>query len=264
VTPSELYQAGQLAAALDAALADVKQHPTDTQRRGLLCELLCCAGEWERADRQLDTITQQQPKAAVALTEFRQLIRAETARKQCFEEGCVPEFLAEPTPVLQLHLRASIAIRENQLAEAAQLLEQADELRVRPGGTCDGQAFDDLRDLDDLTSSFCEVLTSTGKYYWIPWETIESLEFEAPEAPRDLLWRRAQIVVTGGPEGVVFIPTLYPLTAATNDDQFRLARRTDWQGQPGEPVRGIGLRMLLVGEHDRTILQIQKLEFQKA
>lgn len=263
MTPSELYQAGQLTAAIDAALADVKQHPTDTQRRGLLCELLCCAGQWERADRQLDTITQQQPKTAVALTEFRQLIRAELARKEFFEEGRVPEFVAEPSPVLQLHLRASIAIRENRQAEAAELLAQADQMRFRPRGTCDGQAFDDLRDLDDLTSSFCEVLTTAGKYYWVPWETIESIEFQKPENPRDLLWRRAQIVVTGGPEGVVFVPALYPLSPPSDDEQFRLGRRTDWRGQPGEPIRGVGLRMLLVGEHDLTILQINELQFQK-
>ena len=76
-------------------------------------------------------------------------------------------------------------------------------------GTCDDQPFDDLRDLDELTASFFEVLTSTGKYFWIPLERVDTVEFRAWERPRDLLWRRAHMVVRGGPDGEVYLPVLY-------------------------------------------------------
>jgi type VI secretion system protein ImpE len=264
MTPSELYQAGKLTDAVDAALAAVKQHPTDTARRGLLCELLCFTGAWERADKQLDAIGLQDPQAIVGLSLVRQLIRAEIARQQFLEEGHVPEFVGLPSAALKLHLQASIALRESKPAEAAALLAQAEEQRVHPRGTCDGQSFADLRDLDDMTSCFCEVLTSTGKYFWIPWETVELIEFRPPERPRDLLWRRAHMVVTGGPDGEVFLPALYPLTWKNGDDQLRLGRGTDWRGQEGEPVRGTGLRMLLIGEQDRTILELKEIQFQNA
>lgn len=263
MTASELYRAGQLTAAVEAALSDVKQHPMDTARRGLLCELLCYVGAWERADKQLDAMGQQDPQAFVGLSMFRQLIRAETARQQCFEEGRLPEFVGEVTPVLRLHLQAGIALRENKPAEAAALLAQADQQRVQPRGTCDGQTFADLRDLDDLTASFCEVLTSTGKYFWIPWESVELIEFRPPERPRDLLWRRAHMVVSGGPDGEVFLPTLYPATAKSDDDQLRLGRGTDWRGAEGQPIRGVGLRMFLVGDQEKTILQMKELQFQQ-
>jgi type VI secretion system protein ImpE len=257
MTPSELYQAGQLTAAINAGLADVKKHPTDTARRGLLCELLCFAGAWERADKQLDTIGQQEPLAIPRISLFRQLIRAELARQQFFAEGRLPEFLGEPTPVLRLHLQASIALRENKPAEAAALLTQAEEQRLPPRGECDGQAFEDFRDLDDFSASFFEVLTSTGKYYWIPIEAVEVAEFRPPERPHDLLWRRTHMVVTDGPDGEVFLPTIYPLTFASGDDQLRLGRGTDWRGQEGEPVRGVGLRMFLVGDQEKTILELK-------
>lgn len=262
MTPSELYQAGQLTTAVEVALADVKKHPTDTARRGLLCELLCFTGAWERADKQLDAIGQQDAQAIPGVSLLRQLVRAEVARQECFEAGRLPDFLGEPTPVLRFHLQASIALRERQPAEAAALLAQAETLRVPARGTCDGQAFDDLRDLDDLTASFFEVLTSTGKYFWIPLETVELIEFRPPERPRDLLWRRAHMVVNNGPDGEVFLPALYPLTFQSSDDQLRLGRGSDWRGQEGEPVRGVGLRMFLLGEQSKTILELKELQFQ--
>lgn len=261
MTARELYQAGQLTAAIDAALAEVKTHPTDTARRGLLCELLCFTGAWERADKQLDTIAHQDPQVAVGLALFRQLLRAEVVRQQCFEEGRVPEFLAEPTPAVRLHLQALAAIRAGQPAEAAQLLDQAEQQRVHVSGYCDTQPFDDFRDLDDLTACFFEALTSNGKYYWIPIDAVETIEFRPPERPRDLLWRRARLCVAGGTEGEVFLPALYPLSFQSSDDQLRLGRGTAWGEEEGAPVRGIGQRMFLVGDSDRSILEMNALRF---
>ena len=39
---------------------------------------------------------------------FRQLIRSEQARQQFFQDGRVPEFIDQPTPDLELHLKASM------------------------------------------------------------------------------------------------------------------------------------------------------------
>ena len=50
------FQAGRLSEAVTAALAEVKARPGDTARRLFLAELLCFAGELERADRQLDVV----------------------------------------------------------------------------------------------------------------------------------------------------------------------------------------------------------------
>ncbi len=264
MTPSELYQAGRLDEAIAASLAEVKKHPADTSRRGFLCELLCFAADWERADRQLETILQQDPSTAAGLSLFRQLVRAELWRQQFFEEGRVPELLTEPTPLLQLHLRASIALREGGVSEAAQLLREAEDQRPRISGQCDGQSFSDWRDLDDLTACVFEVLTSTGKYFWVPFERVELIEFHAPERPRDLLWRRAHMIVTEGPDGEVFLPTIYPSTRHRTDDQLRLGRGTDWEGEEGGPVRGVGQRMFLVGDEDRSIMDLKEVRYNVA
>ena len=197
----------------------------------------------------------------VGVSMFRQLLRAETARQQFFREGRVPEFLGEVTPVLQRHLEASICLREGDAPQAARILADAEARRPHVQGVCDGTAFDDLRDLDDLTAPLLEVLTSTGKYFWVPLERIESLEFHPPQRPRDLLWRRVHMVVTGGPDGEVFLPVLYPNTHAARDDQLRLGRATEWSGGDEAPVLGVGQRIFLVGDEDKTVMELKQIEF---
>ncbi len=223
---SELFQAGRLGEAIAAATDQVKRNPTDASRRGLLAELLCFAGELEKADRQLDALGELDPQSVLGITMFRQLIRAEQARRQFFTEGRVPELLDQPGERLELHLAASIRIREGQQGEAAALLARAEELRPRSQVVSEGQAFDDIRDLDDLTASFFEVCTTNGKYYWIPMERVELIEFRPPVRPRDLLWRRVHMVVAGGPDGEVYLPALYAGTHAETEDQLRLGRST--------------------------------------
>ncbi len=255
----QLYAAGQLADAVAAAGEEVKRHPTDSGKRAFLCELLCFAGEIERADRLLDVLGHQEPKVAVEVATFRQILRAEQARQQFYGEGRLPEFLEPPSQRLKYHLEASIRLREENAAEAAKLLQQAEAERPAASGACNGRAFDDFRDIDDLAASFFEVLTSTGKYYWVPIERVELIEFHAPRRPRDLLWRSAHMIVRGGPDGEVFIPTLYAGTHAESDDRLRLGRMTDWRGGVGAPIRGIGQRTFLVGEESLSILELQEL-----
>jgi type VI secretion system protein ImpE len=257
----EHYQAGRLGEALTALRAEVKSAPADQSRRGLLCELLCFAGELERADTQLDTLAEQDPQGMVTIALFRQLVRAEQARQQFYAEGRLPEFLDQPTDHLKMHLEASIRLREGQPAEAARLLAEAEAQRPKVSGTCDGRPFADFRDLDDLTAPVFEVLTSNGKYYWVPIDRVELVEFREAVRPRDLLWRRAHMIVRGGADGEVFLPSLYAGSHAETDDALRLGRATDWTGGDGTPVRGKGQRTFLVGEDSAAILDLKELTF---
>jgi type VI secretion system protein ImpE len=257
----ERYQAGDLGGAIAEAVEEVKRHPGDPDRRGLLCELLCFAGELERADTQLDALAHQNPGVALGVSLLRQLVRAELARRQFHAEGRVPEFLEPPGESVRLALEASIEQREGRADGAADRLARAEALRPRAPGLEGGRPFDDFRDLDDLTAGVLEVLTSNGKYYWIPIDRVELVEFRPPERIRDLLWRRARMVVRGGPDGEVYLPVIYAGTLAEADDQLKLGRATDWRGGDGTPVRGVGQRTFLVGEEARPILELGTLEF---
>ena len=91
-----------------------------------------------------------------------------------------------------------MALRAGDVAEAARQAEAAEATRPRAPGKHGDAAFDDLRDADDLLAGSFEVLTTTGKYFWIPTERVLALEFHAPKRPRDLLWRRASMSVGQG------------------------------------------------------------------
>ena len=90
----------------------MKAAPTDIDARLLLCDLLCFDNQLERADRQLDVVVQQDSGLVAGIGLYRQLIRAEIARRDVFESGRVPEFLNGVTDVLKLHVQPSIALRE--------------------------------------------------------------------------------------------------------------------------------------------------------
>lgn len=261
-TASELYESGDLDGAIEALIGEVKAHPADVDRRGFLAELLCFAGALERADLQLDALTRQQPEAGLGAALFRQLIRAEQARRQWFAEGRVPTFVDGPSEHMRLLMEAAVAAREGNAEAAATLAADAEDKRDRVAGFVGESPFDDFRDLDDLIGGVMEILTSNGQYYWVPVARILDLEFSPPQRPRDLLWRRAHVMVAGGPEGEVFIPALYAPVAEA-DGRTRLGRTTEWSGE-ATPVRGLGQRMFLIGSEAVPIMQIETLRFTAA
>ena len=260
-TPSDHFESGQLSEAIEALNAEIKAKPADVAKRNFLAELLCFAGNVERADRMLDIIGDQDPAAAVGIALFRQLLRGELARQEFFSQGRVPELLDGAPAHVELLLRASVAVRDGNLAEAGRLATEAEQARPQVYGTMDGKPFDDMRDVDDLVAGVFEVVTSTGKYYWIPIERVNLVEFRKPERTRDLYWRRALMDVEQGPDGEVYLPVTYSAVGHDVDDRTRLGRVTDWVGEDGEPVRGLGQRTYLVGEDAVPILQIETIRF---
>ncbi len=261
-----LFQDGKLSDAVAAANAAVRKAPADIGARILLAELLLFAGNIERADVVLDASAELDVTAAVVVAEFRQLLRGETARRQLFSEGRVPEFLGEPTPAQRLALAAVVALRAGDPAQAASHAAQAEAARVHPRGTANGVGFDDMRDADDVLATCFEVITTTGKYFWIPPERVLSIVLHPMKRPRDLFWRRATMQVADGPDGEIYLPSIYPPLATGADtlpDAIRLGRATDWQqiGAAG-PTRGLGAVTFLVGEEAMTWRELESLTFQ--
>jgi type VI secretion system protein ImpE len=264
MTPGALFQAGRLDDAIAAANAAVRAAPAEAGPRLLLAELLLFQGNAQRADTLLDALTTMEPAVAVPVAAFRQLLRAEEARRQVWMDGRVPEFLGAPPGHVMRLLEALVALRAGDAPAAARLAAEAEAARPPASGTLNGVAFDDFRDADDLCAGYFEVLTTTGKYFWIPTERIIEAEFHPPQRPRDLFWRRVTMSVREGPEGDVFIPALYLPHDAAQPDPIRLGRATDWTGGEGGPVRGLGQRMFLVGEEGRTVMELASLTFSGA
>src|SRR5438105_2775459 len=89
-TAKELLAAGELRAAIEELTREVKSNPADTSRRTFLFELLCFAGEWDRAERQLDVIGHQSVQAEVGVQAYRNNLKAERDRRRLFSDGLQP------------------------------------------------------------------------------------------------------------------------------------------------------------------------------
>ena len=69
--------------------------------------------------------------------------------------------------------------------------------------------------------------------------------------------------VANGPDGEVYLPAIYvaddPLTEA-----LRLGRETDWRETEGAPVRGVGQRLLIIGEDAVPMMDLGTFRFDVA
>ena len=257
----ELFNAGSLTKALAAATDVVRNDPTNTDGRFVLAELLCFRGEFDRADSHLDTITNQDPSTAIGVSLMRHLIRAETWRRECFDQGRLPEFLSEPSEAIQLHLQLLVALREHDAPRAAELTQTIEDVRPHVTGTRQESAFDDFRDTDDVCCAFLEVLTSNGKYYWVPHDDVSQMEVHEPKRPCDVLWPRATMATKSSFDGDVYLPAIYEATRRSEDEALLLGREAAWE-ESDPPVRGLGMRTFWVGDDAIPLLNFGAVVFE--
>ena len=262
-TAKELLDGGDLEGAIQQLTLDVKSNTLDEQLRTSLFELLCFAGDFERAERQLDVIGHQSAKAEIGVQVYRNNIKAEVARRRLFSDGLHPHFLNEPPAYVDLHLDAVNRIREGNLREARDLLDRAEEERPAFGGKFNGREFKDFRDYNDLVGPVLELIVR-DEYVWLPIEQIRRIEMNEPQQLRDLMWTPARIEADDGTIGEVFIPALYPDSSGHPSDQVKLGRMTDWKEVGEDVCLPVGLRLFLIDGDDKAILEVRSVEFSSA
>jgi type VI secretion system protein ImpE len=76
MSAQELLRTGQLKEAVAAILTEVRDNPADHRRRTFLFELLCFAGEFERAGKHLGVLADETPDAGVGALLYRSAVSA--------------------------------------------------------------------------------------------------------------------------------------------------------------------------------------------
>jgi len=234
MTARELYHAGQLGAAIQALGAELRDNPTDVKRRTFLFELLCFAGEYDRARKHLDILAGQGPDSATGALLYLAALNADRMRTDLFEKRDYPEVHDSDQPV---------------------------------SGTLNGKPFQALEDADPRIGPRLEIYAA-GQVMWLPLAHVASLEMEAPKRLRDLLWSPA--LLHTGPAfkdkelGEVLIPALAPLSFRHKDDAVRLGRATVWEEQENGDIIPFGQKMLLVDGEDFPLLEVRELEITSA
>ncbi len=225
-----LYRAGQLKPAIDALGDELKKQPLDTKRRTFLFELLCFAGEYDRASKQLDILSDSSKEAAAGAMLYRSALHAERTRQEMFAEDKLPLSSAHPSSRGQLN----------------------------------GVDFDKLSDADPRIGAHVEAFIA-GSYTWIPFAYIESVETEPPKRLRDLLWMPAILHTTEDFRlqdlGEVLLPVLSPLSWKSSDDAVRLGRSTVWESDPKYGEVPLGQKLLLRGDEEEPFLEMRSLNF---
>jgi type VI secretion system protein ImpE len=233
-TARELFDSGQLNLAIEALGQELREHPSDAQRRTFLFELLCFAGNWDRADKQLEILAGSDPSGTkdrrLGALLYRAAISAERTRHEKF---------AAKTPV-----NASAPV----------------------SGSLNGREYQSIEDCDPRIGARLEVLAGES-YMWIPLEQIESIEMAPPKRLRDLLWAPATIHSTsgfeGGDLGEVLLPVLSPFSSTHLDDAVRLGRSTVWEtGVDGVEIP-FGQKMLIADGEEIPLLELRKLEIRR-
>ena len=227
-----LYQAGRLDEAIQALAGALRDDPGNVRQRTFLFELLCFAGELDRAEKHLDVIAGASPEAEMGALLYHSALHAERTRQAMFLAGDSPH--------------------AGNGAPAGQSLS----------GTLNGNPFQSISDVDPRIGARLEVFAA-GQYTWLPLEHLAALTVEEPRRLRDLLWLPAR--VTAGPRfrgtdfGEVLIPVLYPLSWRSQDDELRLGRATDFQETPEGAQIPVGQRLLQVDDDLVPLLEVRQL-----
>src|SRR5215208_2196341 len=99
MTAQSLFQAGRLDDAIGALSAELRDNPTDAQRRTFLFELLCFAGNFDRAEKQLDILGQGSKEAAMGTLLYQSALHAERTRQSMFAGDRLPMFSDVPQTI---------------------------------------------------------------------------------------------------------------------------------------------------------------------
>ncbi|MEO8026502.1 MAG: type VI secretion system accessory protein TagJ [Bryobacteraceae bacterium] len=235
MTSRELYQAGKLDEAIQALGGEVRDNPTDARRRTFLFELLCFAGDWERAAKHLNILAGENKQTDLGAMLYRSALHADRQRHELFEKK---EYPSGPLP------------EDNR------------------GGTwtdAEGAShtFESIEDADPRIGARLEMFTA-GAYMWMPFAHIERIEIQKPSRLRDLLW--SQALVRSGPSfkgtelGEILLPVISPFSYKHPDGNVRLGRLTVWEPE-GEDALPYGQRSFMIDGEDVPLLELRSVEF---
>lgn len=234
MTIEQLLQANQLDEAVERLTAEVRDNPTDHRRRTFLFELLCFAGQYSRAEKQLDVLGESGPQSEMGALLYRGALAAEQTRQEMFEKETYP--------------KSTSAVNRGEAK-----------------GTINSKPFSSLSDSDPRIGANLE-LFAAGTYLWIPFAMIDSIRMEPPKKLRDLLWRPAVVRTSeafqGRELGEVLLPVLNPGSWKDPDPQVRLGRVTSWEEDAEGRAIPFGQKILMADGEEWPFLELVELQFQ--
>lgn len=245
-------------AALLRLQEQVKAQPADARLRIFLFQLLCVLGQWERALTQLRVAAELDAGALAMAQMYGDAVRCEAIRRDVFAGRKSPMVLGQPEQWLALLIESLLVAGRGDAARSEQLRLQAFADADASAGSINGQPFAWIADADSRLGPVLEAVIN-GRYYWVPFARLSSLDVEPPEDLRDMVWVPARLQFENGGEAMALIPTRYAGSEQSEDGAILLARKTVWHEAGPECHHGLGQRMLTTDAGDVPLLELRSL-----
>lgn len=249
---------GSLAEALRELKDEVRREPANAKHRIFLFQLLSVTGDWGRALTQLNVLGELDPKSLAMVQTYREALRCEALRAEVFAGRKSPVIFGDPPEWVASLLEAAKHVAEGNPARSQQLREQAFEAAEAVPGTIDGEPFEWIADGDSRLGPVLEAVVN-GRYYWIPMQNVSEIIFDEPADLRDLVWMPAYFTWGNGGQSPALIPTRYPGSESSDDEQIRMSRKTEWIEHDGGVCLGLGQRMLMTDAGEHALMDVRSI-----
>ncbi|WP_455820022.1 type VI secretion system accessory protein TagJ [Pseudomonas cerasi] len=256
-------------ATLSETLADVTReiqaNPANADLRAAFVQLLCLAGNWSRAQTQLQAWLALSPQAQPTVNLLQQAIAGERQREAVLRGEAQPVLPGSAWHWCDTLLAALQTETAGAFQRGSALRAEALDLAAAIPGTAAQQdqatGFNWLMDGDSRFGPVCEVINQ-GRYYWLPFAAIREMAFQAPASVTDLVWRHTRVQLVDGSEQVCQIPARYPLRPDA-DERILRASITEWQPLGDDPNQfiGQGQKMWLSDSAEFSLLNLQQVMF---
>jgi type VI secretion system protein ImpE len=254
----DLLRDGHPDEALSQLQAAVRKNPADARLRTFLFQLLAVQGEWKRALHQLQVVAQLDAKTLPMVQTYREAIGCELLRERIFSGQSTPLAFGEPSQWFAILVEALRLATEGRHEESASLRNQAFQEAPTTSGTMNGQAFGWIADADTRLGPVLEVILN-GRYYWMPFDSLQRLDIDPPSELRDVVWMPAHLVFTNGGDCFGLIPTRYSGTFESNDPLLRMSRRTEWTETGDGAYCGLGQRILATDAGEYALMDVREI-----
>ena len=258
--PAELIKAGRLEEARGILTEEIKAKPADTSKRTLLFQVLALCGEWDKAFKHLDMISSLDTTKAIAISAYKDILRAQEDRRKVLIFSKIPSFLTDAPPYFETYWDACSNLAKGELKKARALFDEASGMRPELSGKLGGKEFLGIRDTDSMLAFFIEAFVH-DRYVWIPFEAVREMIVTEPKSLLDLIWIPATVTTWEGLTANCNLPVLYPGSEFSKNVEIRLGRMTDWEDLGGNFAKGLGQHVLQIGENDISLLEITEINF---
>ncbi|NOX42498.1 MAG: virulence protein SciE type [Gammaproteobacteria bacterium] len=255
----ESLSEGKLEETLGQLQASVRSDPSNVKYRVFLFQLLAVMGQWDRALTQLNVAGELDVSTLAMVQTYREALLCEGLRAEVFAGKRSPIVFGKPEQWIALVFEALRLTADGQYAQSQDIREQAFEQAPVTSGTIgdpDGQVFNWIADADSRIGPMLEAIIN-GRYYWVPFHRIRTINIVAPEDMRDMVWTPVYFTWANGGETVGLIPTRYPDSEDSDDNQIRTAHKTIWQEHEADVYLGLGQRMFATDEGEFSLMDLR-------